>query len=191
MYVKIRQSIYRLLKEGAPANKVLKENLSPHGYFEFTPTPGLWQHIILSIYFLLVVDDFGVKDIDKSDADHLIAALKNHCEISKYWTGELYCGITLNWIYDRDLKKIYVNISMPGYITKHYKNTNKRYQSAPNIHHIPQPQRNTEHQHNNQFKQMTPGPLAHKESIAFKKYSAASSIMHDPLIPPLSYYYQH
>ena len=28
------------------------------------------------IYFPLVVDDFGVKYIEKSDADHLIATLK-------------------------------------------------------------------------------------------------------------------
>ena len=38
-------------------------------------------------------------------------------------------------------------------------NTNTRYQSAPNIHHIPHPQRNTEQQHKNQLKQMTSSPL--------------------------------
>ena len=56
--------------------KALKENLAPHGYFEVTHPPGLWQHITCPISFSLVVNYFGVKYIDKADADHLIAELK-------------------------------------------------------------------------------------------------------------------
>ena len=54
-----------------------KKNLAPHGYFEVTHTPELWQYITSPISFSLVVDDFGVKYIDKADAYHLIIALKN------------------------------------------------------------------------------------------------------------------
>ena len=73
VYVKIRRSIYGLPQEGALANKGLKENFTPHGYFEVTHTPGLWQNTTRPIYFSLVVYDFGVKYVDKADADHLIS----------------------------------------------------------------------------------------------------------------------
>ena len=70
-------SVYGLPQAGALENKGLEENLSPPGYFEVTHTPGLWQHIARPISFSHVVDDFGVKYIDKADADHIISALKN------------------------------------------------------------------------------------------------------------------
>ena len=54
------------------------KKLAPHGYFEVTHTPILWKHITRPISLPLVVDDFGVKYIDKADAEHLIAALKKH-----------------------------------------------------------------------------------------------------------------
>ena len=61
MYVGIRWPIYIISQAGALKEKCLKENLAPHGYFEVTHTPGLWQHITRPIYLSLVVDDFGVK----------------------------------------------------------------------------------------------------------------------------------
>ena len=118
VYVEIWQSIYGLPQAGALANKDPKENLTPHGYFEVTHTPGLWKHITRPIYLSLVVDDFGVKYVDKAGAEHHIAALKNNYGISKDWTGGLYWGITLRWNYYRYQKKQYVDISMPRYITK-------------------------------------------------------------------------
>ena len=45
VYVEIQQYIYGIPQAVTPANKGLKENLYPHGYFEFTHTPGLWKHI--------------------------------------------------------------------------------------------------------------------------------------------------
>ena len=39
MYVDIRRYIYGLPQSGALANKGLKENFAPHGYFEVTHTP--------------------------------------------------------------------------------------------------------------------------------------------------------
>ena len=76
VYVEIIRSIYGLPQAGALANKFLKEKLVPHGYFEVTHAPVLCQHITRPVYFSLVVDDFGVKYINKADTDHLIAALK-------------------------------------------------------------------------------------------------------------------
>ena len=76
VYVYIRRSIYGLPQSDILAKKVPKENLPPHGYFEVTHNPGLWQHITHPISFSLVIDDFGVKYVDRADVDHLIDALK-------------------------------------------------------------------------------------------------------------------
>ena len=40
--------------------------------------------------------------------------LKEHYEVSVDYEGELYCGTTLKWNYE----KRYVDISMPGYVDK-------------------------------------------------------------------------
>ena len=71
VYVEIRRSQADTL-----ANKGIKVKLEPHGSFEVPHTPGLWKHITRPISFSLVVDNFGVKYIDKADVDHLIVALK-------------------------------------------------------------------------------------------------------------------
>ena len=67
------------------------------------------------ISFTLVVDDFGVKYVGKEYADHLIDNIKHtYSKLTKDWTGNLYCGITLEWDYVSQT----VDISMPGYIKK-------------------------------------------------------------------------
>ena len=45
-------------------------------------------------------------------AYHLIQALKKLYTISIDWTGSLYCGLTINWDYDKRI----CDISMPTYI---------------------------------------------------------------------------
>jgi hypothetical protein len=72
------------------------------------------KHKWRPILFTLVVDDFGVKYVGKEHVDHLIKCIKETYELTKDWTGDLYCGITLTWNYD----KRWLDISMPGYITK-------------------------------------------------------------------------
>ena len=64
--------------------------------------------------FTLVVDDFGVKYVNKTDVEHLLESLQGTYKLTADWTGNLYCGITLGWNYN----KRYVDISMPGYIKK-------------------------------------------------------------------------
>jgi hypothetical protein len=61
-----------------------------------------------------VVDDFGVKYVGKEHVDHLIWCIKQKYELAKDWTGDLYCGIKLNWDYNARI----LDISMPGYIKK-------------------------------------------------------------------------
>jgi hypothetical protein len=62
----------------------------------------------------LVVDDFGVKYINKTDVNPLIQALKQDYEIEEDWEGTRYLGITLDW----DHKKRKVHLSMPGYVER-------------------------------------------------------------------------
>jgi hypothetical protein len=64
--------------------------------------------------FTLVVDDFGVKYVNKNNNEHLISSIKANYELTVDWTGNLYCGITLEW----DYVNRWVDISMPGYIKK-------------------------------------------------------------------------
>ena len=100
---------------GKLANEFLQKKLAPHGYYEVKHTPGLWKHITRPIQFTLVVDDFGVKYTRKKDAEHLLGILeKEFTAVSTDWEGALYCGITLEW----DYNKRWLDISMPGYIKK-------------------------------------------------------------------------
>ncbi len=46
---------------------------------------------------MLIVDDFGLKYVNKSDEVHVLNALKNHYKVGIDWIGGLYCGITLEW----------------------------------------------------------------------------------------------
>ncbi len=88
--------------------------MAPFGYYKHVNTPGLWYHKTRPISFTLVVDDFGVKYVNKEDADHLIASIKSTYTLTEDWTGDLYCGISLDWNYADQT----VDISMPGYIKK-------------------------------------------------------------------------
>jgi hypothetical protein len=105
--------MYVLPQDGILANQLLKERLGPHGYTKCNHTPGLWQHNTRSIKFVLVVDNFGIQYSLLQDAQHLLAALKQHYEaITVDWEGTQYCGITLQWNYEKRT----VDLSMPGYV---------------------------------------------------------------------------
>ncbi len=52
--------------------------------------------------------------MNKDDVDHLISSISKMYKLTKDWTGNLYCSITLEWDYIAQT----VNILMPGYIKK-------------------------------------------------------------------------
>ncbi len=52
--------------------------MAPFGYHECKNTQGLWYHKTRNITFTLVVDDFGVKYVDKTDVKHLIIINKSN-----------------------------------------------------------------------------------------------------------------
>ena len=53
----------------------------------------------MSNIFTLVVDDFGVKYVDKEDSEHLMSVLKQNYEATEDWAGERYIGMHLRWDY--------------------------------------------------------------------------------------------
>ncbi len=110
----MQQAVWGLPQAGILANKRLRRKLAPFGYSECVNTPGLWKHDTRSISLTLIVDDFGVKYVSREDVDHLIDSLKLTYKLTKDWTGNSYCGITLEW----DYVNRHMDISMPNYIKK-------------------------------------------------------------------------
>ncbi len=110
----MQRAVWGLPQAGILANKLLRKHLLPHGYYKCANTPGLWKHKTRPISFTLVVYDFGIKYVRKEHVDHLIWCIKQKYELTKDWTGNLYCEIKLNWDYNART----LNISMPGYIKK-------------------------------------------------------------------------
>jgi hypothetical protein len=62
--------------------------------------------------FTLVVDDFGVKYLNKADAEHLKTCLSKHYPMKSDWTGGRYVGIYLDWDYENRT----VKLTMPDYV---------------------------------------------------------------------------
>jgi hypothetical protein len=89
VYLRMERTIWILPQAGILANKLLRKRLAPHGYYECINTPGLWRHEWRPIMFTLVVHDFGVKDVGKEHADHLMASLKMKYKLVKDWDGDL------------------------------------------------------------------------------------------------------
>jgi hypothetical protein len=130
VHLEMRRAVWGLPQAGILANKKLRRKLAPFGYFE-TNTPGLWKHESRPITFTLVVDDFGVKYVSKDDVDHLVSSIKKSYKLTEDWSGNLYCGIKLDWDYVGRT----VDISMPGYIAKKLQEynhiTSKNIQTCP------------------------------------------------------------
>jgi len=59
--MEIRRGCYGLPQSGILANKLLKERLAKHGYFESPHTSGLWKHVSRLDHFTWVVNDSGIK----------------------------------------------------------------------------------------------------------------------------------
>ncbi len=112
VYIKMRRAVWGIPRAGILANKQLCRKLAPFGYYKSVNTPGLWRHESWPLTFTLVFDDFGIKFVNKANADHLISSIKKTYTLMEDWMGNLYCGITLK----SDYVGRTVNILMPGYI---------------------------------------------------------------------------
>ena len=112
VHLEIREGMPGLKQSGHIANDRLHIHLSKFGYYPVAQTPSLWKYATRDIFFSLVFDDFSVKYVGKETADHLIQNLQKLYTISIDWNGSLYCGLTLNWDYDKRT----CDISMSTYI---------------------------------------------------------------------------
>ena len=104
--------MYGLKQAAVLAYTQLIKNLAPFGYKPCPYTSGLWTHDTRKTKFCLCVDDFGIKYHTRDDAHHLLQALRKHYTISEDWTGSNYCGLTIDWEYDKGR----VDISIPDYV---------------------------------------------------------------------------
>jgi hypothetical protein len=76
VYTEICKGMYGLPQACILANKLLKECLAHHGYFEQPHTPlGLWKHVTCPVWFNLCVYNFGIKYIGREHLQHLYDAL--------------------------------------------------------------------------------------------------------------------
>ena len=66
------------------------------------------------IFFTLVVDNFGVRYMNKQDTENLLQVLHEKYTVTDDWSGKLYIGISLEWDYSMRT----LDISMPGYVKK-------------------------------------------------------------------------
>ena len=112
--MEISRGMYGLPQSVILANKLLEKRLAKQGYHELPHTPGLFLHETRQVWFMLVVDDFGINYVGEENAKHLLEVLKEFYEMEEDWNGGLYCGITL----DRRYKKQYIDIAMPNYVPK-------------------------------------------------------------------------
>jgi hypothetical protein len=85
VYCEVKRGMYGLPQAGIIAQELLTTRLHKAGYTHSNVTPGFWRHAWRPISFTLVVDNFGVKYINKADAEHLIAVLKQDYECDTDW----------------------------------------------------------------------------------------------------------
>ena len=117
--------MYGLKQAAILAYDNLQANLKPFGYAPVIGTVGIWQYSTRPTTFCLCVDDFGIKYYTKQDAQYLLDSIGSEYKYTCDWTGSNYCGLTLEWNYEKG----YIDISMPGYVKK----TLKRLQYTPKV----------------------------------------------------------
>ena len=58
--------MYGSPQAGMIAQEFLEDRLEKYGYIQSKHTPGLWTHKWRPVAFSLIVDDFGVKYVEKN-----------------------------------------------------------------------------------------------------------------------------
>ena len=120
-----------LPQAGQVANDFLTKNIAPHGYCQYRKKPDLWGHTWIPVDFYLVVDDFGVKSVGEKHAENLITCIEKYYPVSVDWTGELYCGVILDW----DYKHKHVTLYMSKYVEEAMQiNMSTKFPHTPRMH---------------------------------------------------------
>ena len=106
--------MYGLPQSGKLSNELLTSRLNKFIYFPYQYTQFIWHNKWRPIVFSLVVGDFGVKYEGIQHSWHLEEALNTYHEVSVYWEGIIFCGVSLDWNYKGKM----FDFSMIGYISK-------------------------------------------------------------------------
>ena len=85
VFCKVNRGMYGSPQAGKLAQDQLSKRLNEVGYYQSKTTPGYWKHEWMPISFRLVVDNFGVKYVNKADVEHLMSVLTAHYEIGTDW----------------------------------------------------------------------------------------------------------
>ena len=109
-YMKIIKGMYVLKQAGIITHCKLIKHLDPCRYHPVPFTPGLCKHDTKPTMFTLVVDNFVIKYLDISDAEHLFSALREKYMITTDMECKKYIGMTLVWNY---INK-HITLSMPN-----------------------------------------------------------------------------
>jgi hypothetical protein len=122
-YCEIQIGMYGLPQAGLIAQELLVDRLKNHGYTQSKTMPGLWKNNSRPIAFSLVLNNFGMKHINKKNANHRLSTIQKYYKCLCNLEGEQYCGLTIKW----DYKGCKVHPSMPTYLQKAL----KRFQHPP------------------------------------------------------------
>ena len=112
--LRVEKGMYRLPRTGSIAQDLLTKRLNNVGYRQSDTTLGFWKYNTRPICLTLLVDDFGVKYVGNGHAQHLVDVLQKFYVVNKDCHGKKYCGINLDWDYDRQE----VHLSMAGYFSE-------------------------------------------------------------------------
>ena len=88
--------------------------MNKHGYYEDPNVPCLFKHITRPTTFTLVVDDLGIKILNETDLQHLIATIQEKWEVKVDRSGTKYNGLRLTWNY----KEHTLMTDIPNYVTE-------------------------------------------------------------------------
>ena len=82
---------------GLIAQQLIKQRMNKMCYKQIDITLVFWMHEWCPIYFLLCVNDFGLKYFVKQHADHLMSVLREHFKISRDYKVKCYLGLYIYW----------------------------------------------------------------------------------------------
>jgi hypothetical protein len=83
VHLEMRRAVWGLPQAGILANKRLWHKLALLGCCKHVNTPGLWYHESHPISFTLIVNNIGVKYVNKEDVNHLVKSMKKHVHSPK------------------------------------------------------------------------------------------------------------
>ena len=171
IYIKIHKGMYGL---GSPKLAALPMTISLNSLPHMGLLQCLWKRTSYDLTFTLVVDNFGVKYINKPNAQHLLNTLHESYVIREDWAGTKYCGLTLDWDYVNRI----CNVSMPGYI----KRALQHFQHPMPIRkqHSPHAWQNPQYGAKTQFSPSPEADYFTKHHSASHHQQVRSSYLHEP-----------